>query len=361
MAEERRNKHRADRLARPRWWLYLTVPLGTFLLCFLIVEAGFRIIESRSVPEGELWAEYDPDLGYRLNPSHPDINSYGMRDRPVPGPDGRFRVLVLGDSVAYYGDNVDDTFVAYMGATLREDPELAETVVLNAGVKGYTNYQELLWLRKYGLNLEPDLVGIAFVFNDLHRFLHAFRIEDGKIVGQSYDFTEEAIGTVQNPLYHLARKSHFLVWLRRRFSDVLSTIELSTLASQTAFTFDVRPDFDTAWQDEPWEAIEAQLGQMQDLGRRHGFRIFVVAFPFGQQYRADYLERDREYVMKPQRRLGAIVRSLGIPYLDLYPMIEPQIDLLSDDIHLSDSGRRKVGGIIARFLKSERLVPLSAQ
>ena len=43
---------------------------------------------------------------------------------------------------------------------------------------------------------EPDLVGVGFVLNDLHRILHRFALEDGEIVGDEYAFTDEATESV---------------------------------------------------------------------------------------------------------------------------------------------------------------------
>ncbi len=75
----------------------------------------------------------DSPLLYALNPEHPEINSQGLRDDNVtiPKPDGTFRILVLGDSVAY-GDSVsrNDTFANRLEGLLRESIGSAEVTVL---------------------------------------------------------------------------------------------------------------------------------------------------------------------------------------------------------------------------------------
>lgn len=325
-------------------------------LAFALLESGFRAwqwLAGRMLPE-EIWAVHDPELGYRLNPGHDDINPQGLRDHPVRPKDGRFRVLVLGDSVAYQGENVDDTFVGHLRRRLARERGPERIDVLNAGVRGYTNYQELLWLERYGVPLEPDLVGVAFVLNDLFRFLHAFRVEDGRIVGTSYEFTPEAVQGVDSAVYRTLRRSVFLVWLRRRLETLEGTFLLS---GGEGYAFDYRPDFRTAWLDEPWADIEAQLAEMRALGRERGFGLFLVAFPFGDQYRESYLARERGYVLKPQRRLREICERLAIPYLDLYPLLDASRDLQPDKIHLTAEGRRRAGERIAEFLAGEGLLP----
>jgi lysophospholipase L1-like esterase len=323
--------------------------VASLSLCFAALEGGFRIAEELRVRlhQGELWAVYDPELGYRLNPRFEGVNAEGLRDHPIAPKDGRFRVLVLGDSVAYYGDDVDDTFVGHARRALREQTGRVDLDVLNAGVKGYTNYQELLYLERDGVALQPDLVGVAFVLNDLYRFLHRFRVRDGRIVGNSYDLTDEAIGSVDNRLYQLLRRSAFLVWLRHRMGGL---VDRAGDAVSEGFSFDARPDFRNAWRDAAWNDVEVQLARMQELGRKHDFGVFLMAFPFGEQYRPDYLAKDRDYVLKPQQKLREISERLGIPVLDLYPLLDPGVDLDADEIHLTAAGRRKVGGLLADFL-----------
>lgn len=317
-------------------------------LAFSLCELGFRLVEKIQLARaGELWAVYEPELGWRLNPNYGDHNALGLRDRPVTPKDGRERILFLGDSVLYYGDGVDDTLVGHLRAEL--DTAAPGTIdVVNAGVKGYTNWQELQFLERHGLALEPDLVGVGFVLNDCYRMLHQFQVEDGRIVGQGYGFSAEAV-SAESWLRRTLRRSHFLVWLRRCLPAVEGV-------PPGGFTFDHRPDFYTAWQDEPWLAIESQLREMVDLGQAHGFGVFLVALPFGDQYRKEYLERDRDYVLKPQRKIAEICDRLGIPHLDLYPLLDGRSDLDQDGIHLSKSGRVNAAGKIARFIREQGLL-----
>ena len=350
-------------LSRPRlksWLASLALLAATVGILFVACEIGIRVIESTkqaSDATGESWAIYDENLGYRPRPNFGDANAHGLRGKAVETPKQRFRVLILGDSVIYYGDDAGDTIPGQVERTLRADAHLATIEVLNAGVRGYTNYQELGYLKQYGLALDPDVVGVAFVLNDLHRILHKFKVENGKIVGQQYAFADEAVRSVESPLYRLARQSHFLVWLRSQLAVFDDLIEVY---AGKGFTFDYRPDFNTAWREAPWRDVEAQLGEMTALGRERGFRVFLVAFPFGEQLRPDYLARNREYVTYPQRKLAEITGRLGIPYLDLFPVLDLARDFDPDHVHLTKQGRGVAGDRIARFMVNEGLVPLSA-
>jgi lysophospholipase L1-like esterase len=337
----------------------LGLVLGALFLVFLILETGFRLMENHtrsahSKTAQETWAIYDDELGYRLRPNYQDFNGDGLRDHPISREKGSFRILILGDSIPFYGDSIEDTYVGYLERQLNIDSESPSVEVINAGIKGYTNYQELIYLKKYGLRFEPDLVGISFCLNDLHKFLHQFEVKDGKIIGDTYQFTQEAVQSVDNFLYRLARKSHFLVWLRYKLSVFEKIIEMRT---RDGFSFDYRPDFNTAWKEEPWLDIENQLQEMILLGRKNNFRLFLVAFPFGEQMRKDYLARDYNYVIKPQLKLKAICEKLDIAFLDLFNELHKEKHLLPDQIHLTREGRMFVAKRIATFLEQEGFVP----
>lgn len=328
--------------------------IGSLLLSLLLLEAGFRAGEAWRGRHEVKWAVYDPELGYRLNPAWTDISEQGLRDHPVGTKEPGGRILILGDSVAFNGDSIDDTWPAYLRAHLRERGH-RDVGVVNAAVRGYTTHQELLYLRRDGLTLAPDLVGVGFVLNDLHDFLTVFRVENEEIVSTDYEFTTEAAQQVASPLYRTLRRSRLLVFLRRRLAVAIDTIWLSF--DREGYSFEARPDFLTAWRDEPWQRLEQRLAEMHELGDENGFRLFVQVAPFGEQYRQDYLERDRDHVLLPQRRLAGICERQGIALLDLYPHLDPERHLERDGIHLTAAGRRRVGELTAEFLIEQGLLP----
>jgi len=327
-------------------------------LVFTVCEIGLRarsFLERqqaiRTADEApQSWAIYDPVLGYRLNPSYEDTNPDGLRDHPVTPKRGRFRLLLLGDSVGYYGDSIEDTYPGQLEEILNQGPAETSFDVLNASVRGYTTYQELLYLKHHGLGFAPDLVGLGFVLNDLHQFLHSFSVRDGQIIQhQMYSFTEEAVRSVG-----WRPRSAFLEWLAYKLKLSYATARKHT---QGGFAFDYRADFNTAWKDASWEPIRRYLGEFEQLAAENDYEFFVVVFPFGQQYDEEYLREDREYVLKPQARLRAICQQLEIPFLDLYDSLDPKEHLGEDGIHLTAAGRRHVAYEIEGFLKAEGLVP----
>ena len=77
-----------------------------------------------------------------------------------------FRVLVLGDSfTAAESVNYDKTAVYLAEKKLNIEGKNVE--LINAGVPSYSPILEYLWLREYGLELDPDLVILNFDLGDI--------------------------------------------------------------------------------------------------------------------------------------------------------------------------------------------------
>lgn len=364
---------RSDSGRRGRISLRLALLAGTLLAISIVglasLEIGLRVKDSlafsrardeagvASDAEG-FWAVYDPDMVYRLRPGRGRVNRQGFLGDPVSlGPHAHpspYRILVLGDSIGYYGDGPRDTYVDHLYDALRSDASLEPVEIINSSTPGYTDWQELQWLRKFGLPLEPDGVAVAFVLNDLHHTLNGFQIEHGEIVGDTHRLSADTEASVSSPLLRIARRSRAILWLKDRLT-ILG--RLAEMLSGDAYTFEYRPDFSNAWQPAAWAPVERQLREMARLGRERGFRLVVWVFPYAQQLRADYLARDRDYVLSPQERLREICERLEIPFLNLYPALAHPEYFLGDDVHLSPAGRVAAAAPIARFLSDAGGIP----
>ena len=109
----------------------------------------------------EAWI-YEPD------PAHPEISSQGLREREleVPVPLGTSRILVLGDSVPYGdGVRVEQAFPRRLEALLGDGRPGVQTV--NAGVLGWSTWNQLHWYRERGQVFGAGIVVVAFSLNDV--------------------------------------------------------------------------------------------------------------------------------------------------------------------------------------------------
>ena len=118
----------------------------------------------------------DAPLRWRFTPNE-DRNSLGLRNREVfKKADGQYRILFLGDSLIWSGDtNSGDLYTQVIERNLRRElgKQGGEIEVINAGIPGYTTYQELEFLKLYGVPMEPDFLVLGFVFNDVYyKYLH---------------------------------------------------------------------------------------------------------------------------------------------------------------------------------------------
>lgn len=120
---------------------------------------------------------HEDPIGYRLPPSFSGefygtrirTNALGMRDRDVPPDkgDSEFRVAVLGDSVAFgLGVEFEDSIPFLLEKSLAARSGLGVRT-LNFGVPSYNTEQSLIQLESLGPQLQPDLVILLVMANDI--------------------------------------------------------------------------------------------------------------------------------------------------------------------------------------------------
>jgi len=176
-------------------------------------------------------------------------NELGLRDDPIMN-DGRRRILAIGDSCTW----------GWQVAQHKAYPQVLQTLVdrfigpdsyrvINAGVPGYASTQGLSYLRERGLALKPEIVIIAYGFND------------ALLTGD----LEHALATQQRFLTfiklddYLLDTSTFWGWARTRLRDRAGPPPPS----------DVRV---------PVPTYEKNVLRMIDLVREHGARPVVLTF-----------------------------------------------------------------------------------
>lgn len=105
-------------------------------------------------------------VGYRVK-----INALGFRGEELAAdkPAQTFRLLAVGDSMTFgMSGEQNDCYPAQLRRMLREQTPQRQWEVVNAGVIGYTTLQEEALLRKLLPRLQPDLVVLWWMHNDLN-------------------------------------------------------------------------------------------------------------------------------------------------------------------------------------------------
>ena len=156
--------------------------LASLFLAFGSIEACIRIADPLGISYYKEASRYHlekiaaPELVYRHRPSWQTtyqgvevrFNEHGLRDNTIqPKSRSEYRILVLGDSLTFgWGVAQGEIF------TLRLQQMLAAKLrrpirVVNTGVGSYNTVQQYTYLEKEGLSLDPDLVLLVYVSNDI--------------------------------------------------------------------------------------------------------------------------------------------------------------------------------------------------
>jgi len=225
------------------------------------------------------------------------FNAVGYRGRElaVPRADGRTRVAVLGDSVAF-GLNVSDeeTFTHLLDS--RDNGIEAS----NLAVQGYGPGQQLLVLEREGLREDPDVVLLAFCLaNDFADVVLPVSLYDGRTPTPRFRLVGDRL-VLEDPGLRQSRARAALQWLGD-YSHLFNRV--SALAPQP----EVLPGLH--WRDRKREALRdeehalrlsvALVRQMNALCRERGITFLVAVFPNQSSY------REKQYLA------GRFVESLG--------------------------------------------------
>ena len=277
----------------------------------------------------------DTTLKWRFSPGG-DRNSLGLRNREITEKsEDVFRILFLGDSLVWTGKTSSgklytEVLESNLNALALKDKQIE---VINAGIPGYTTYQELEFLKIYGLEMQPDLVVLGVVFNDLfYKYLH--KSTDESFLDLEPTSVLNQFDTENFPGILLARS--YLTHKLAYFSSKLSR----QIQQSPPFPFDDASDFYLAWKDYGWRNSKRLIGEMNDLLQTRNIPLVLVAYPIVNQVEQKYLEIDKDYVLFPQKKIKEISLELQLPLCDLTEPITDQggTDAFADYLHFNEVG-----------------------
>jgi lysophospholipase L1-like esterase len=293
------------------------------------------------------------------------INRLGLRDREVavPKPADTVRILGLGDSVTFgYGVRLEETYLKVLEGRLnaRAAPGLRYEVI-NAGVEecGLDAYYHAL--RTLSPVLEPDLVLVGIVLNDIQRYGdldRAPRPEQAAL--------EPGLGRrVHGELLRRSQAYYAGVFAARSLLYRTGVLDIADLYGSPLRAVQA--------ESEPlaraWASSLDVLERLVALARGRGLRLVLIVFPLEVQLDADALARyRRDYGVTvpahaldgaPQRRLAAFGAAHDVPVIDLLPALRAvgganlylrTGPIRFDPVHPSPRGHHLVGEAIHRAL-----------
>jgi len=295
--------------------------------------------------------EFDPYLFWVLKPGLRDVpvsgsgnrsavnfrfstNDLGLRSRPVRRKHGRVRILVLGDSCTF-GLGVDDTqtWPAQLQALLENESAGTGVDVINAGVFGYTSFQGLRFLVSRGLDLAPDVVIVAFWFNET----------------LPWSMTSDK---------HKAKQFVWMKWryrldrLLRRSRLYTDLIEMRGAQDRPEASEEAALPFEKGYRRITSEDFEDNLKAIYRLCTSKDIPVLFLIWPLSTQ--TGPAARLSEY----QAIVARVGEQLGVPVLNLVPhFAQSRGDLFLDNMHATPIGCRVAAEAVAEEIK--RLIPES--
>ncbi len=323
----------APRRSRWKTWLQnLALMVGTFVLCFLVLEISLRIAGFGNL---EIYRP-DPLLYWKLKenqncytkvdrkPVH--VNSHGTRgpEFQTAKPPNTIRILSLGDSKTFgWGLTESETYSGLIEKMLQQYVGNGKKVeVINAGVNAWSYAQMRTYLREFGLKYQPDVVILA----------------DANLWTQFSDQNSpEFVKTF------LRR-----VWLKnflRRFATYHYVVEYKlrkVYETQRSRFVPMDPKQDTFFKEQqakdPNAFFRNQIEGVCTLALSNGIKPLLLHMPTVGHLR----EPDSNNVIKAKTLVS---QKLGVPLVDMTADMKPkgtELFLEGDEAHLNVPGNQLV-------------------
>lgn len=336
-------KRHLGKLSRRKKLLFAVIPL---LLLLGVVEGVSRLFPYRDKRHTNAgFAVPDPDLIWRLKPYDSGrfkTNELGLYDTPYNG-DADIKILLLGDSVSW-GDGVP-MLLGYPHILEQKLNELGAPTtheVINAGVPGYSTFQEAIYLKLHGLKLQPDLVVLQFCLNDVVERYQSLAAYGGDNVFLGIDTRVGVPGLYGFFLKHSRAFEHLARHLQSR-SRRREEYEVEKLARDKL----------SAELEEAWRLTLEEIDQIRETTAEHKIPFLLVIAP----YRFQLSDPDR--LRQPQDRLIAYARAHDVMYVDLleeFVRAMPYNPLFKDPSHFSRFGHYVAGHFLVNPVSHAFLV-----
>lgn len=270
------------------------------------------------------------------------FNSLGLRDderSPQPAP-GVLRILALGDSVTFgMGVAQEKTYPRQLESLLGR--ELGSPVeVLNMGMPGYNTAHQLAQLRELGLALQPKVVVLGFLYNDVQP--SSAQQSATRSRGEE-SMLRKARSAVNAGTLWLKKNSLFFAWLTPRLGMVLRPLGFKGFG-QVGEVKDKYVD-----SNPQWRGVQQALLEMQRLTAERGIELVVMIIPAMAKF------NHASYPVKEYHQaVAAFCRASGIRHLDLLPAFwgldGTRFWIHATDGHPNAEGQRIIAEALAGYL-----------
>lgn len=245
------------------------------------------------------------------------FNSMGLRDLEYTRekPEHTFRILVLGDSITAALQVEDrEVYTEVLEASLNSLRSGTRYEVINAGVSGYGNGDQLKMYDYLGESLDPDLVMVQMsLINDLSEnlFCRWYRVEDGQILelADIRPGIRVRLGEFLGRYFHTAQIfRHFFHLYTGKGSDRLENIAAHKKKYHALLYEDVGSE--SAFADD-WEVTFTYFEEIHRRAGAAGAAFLLLVRPLDPDVEGN---RTSEY---PRSVVRSFCEDKGIDLLDL--------------------------------------------
>lgn len=302
------------------------------VVCFALAELGARMFYPRPPQLGrepQLRYQPDPDVGFFHVPNQSGylddglatINDLGLRGaRPdIPKPRDGVRVLAVGDSTTF-GWGVDDgeTYTQLLEGRLRAAYPHRRVDVVNAGVVSYDLKQSARLLERLAPTLQPDVVLVGVLWNDLpyedvspDGEPQQRRASSPRAAASRADPSSPRTFRMAIPptgVAALMRRSRLAFALRHAWLAAVAPTEAAT--NQVKWEMALLNGMQTPAIDAAWDDVGRTLSEIGSVADKVGFTVGVLIMPIRAQ--VDQSFPGAAY----QTRLRAIAAARGFFVID---------------------------------------------
>jgi lysophospholipase L1-like esterase len=290
--------------------------------------------------EPQLRFQSDPELGFVHVPNQrgylddglATINDLGLRGAAtgVLKPPGSLRVLAVGDSTTFgWGVDDDGTYTAHLERLLHAEWPQRRPHVLNGGVSSYDLRQTLERLERLSPVLEPDIVLVGLLWNDLPFGTIGARVAlDPGTPRRTFRMANQPSG-----IDGLLRRSRLMYALRHAWLKFAPPAEASDLTRLERALLEGRQ---LDGLEDAWQAVDDLLARLKAMADAGHFRAGVVIMPMRAQVERD----DASAAFQERVTAMAAAHALFVvdPLARLRDSREARLFIPYDQMHLSAAG-----------------------
>ncbi len=309
-----------------------------------------------------------PYVNYSLSPGYPTHNNLGYRGPEIelPKPEGTYRIVTLGGSTTYGFklDHWESAYPAQLERILHEDYGYSHVEIINAGVGGYSSWENLITFAFRVLDLDPDMIIYYGATNDV-----SYRLVDPDFynglnpargiwqthynplpVSALYRFVGITLGWVPEPgnLMWQIRPLDTIVRCQRSHCNELGMSPEEVLASNPPIYF------------------ERNLSNIVAIARANNIQVMFSTWTYfpeqpGYWNSGNYMiyEFRQDAIDEHNTIIRDLAMELSIPLYDLHAHMPYNAEFWIDGRHMTELGTYEQAKQYAAFLVEQNLLPVS--